>query len=704
MSETPRTRRTLDRGSTDPNVTPNYRPKRPAVTAKSRNLYFDTLRALALFRVLVFHLFGWAWLPLLFPSLGIMFALAGSLMAASLDRSQNATAVLRRRLHRLLPPLWAMGAILVPVMFFVGWTANDPGTQSPGLSLLAWIFPLTEPPASDVGYEWTLPLWYLRTYLWLVLLSPALLWLWRHFPKVMMTLPLLGLLLYSGGFLQVQSQFGSGLVSLLTFVTCWMLGFAHHDGMLQQIRMRSVFLIGMLLCLAGVWWAWRNPLPEPGFNLGDIPLAAAFYNLGYAALLMRLPLTGSTLSRVPPLRFLVDSVNQRAITIYIWGNFAIFLCFELMDRLDLYSFLSRSLWGLTSLGITLLVLTAIVLAVGWVEDLAARRPLRLVPESLGHQPPIPRPPTAVSTGPRRALEEPRTRTSRPAGKNRVVKFVVLAVVMSSLVALAVLMPSLVPRTNQFVRCVPPAALIGDLHSNPRMRDVAQMMVGSAENSSLYWEDNVGFLQYNVEGSDEWNRGYTGGIIGFTSRTSSMLELVRRYDALEPDNPLSPFLPALEAVNGTSSIKGLGAGYEQAWEEAAADPRFLKAQLGLAWDWYLEPALQQAAADGLHAFGQFVYYDAMIHHGISGFETIHQDAEGVALPPTEGGEETEWLQAWLDAREVYMTQEVSEITATRVTTAQQGLLDAGELQLRAPLEWEIYGDHFRIQVAPFCSLR
>lgn len=56
---------------------------------------------MALVRVVVFHLFGWAWLTVLFPSMGVMFALAGSLMARSLARP--AGGVIRSRLRRLLP-------------------------------------------------------------------------------------------------------------------------------------------------------------------------------------------------------------------------------------------------------------------------------------------------------------------------------------------------------------------------------------------------------------------------------------------------------------------------------------------------------------------------------------------------------------------------------------------------------------------------
>jgi len=74
---------------------------------RQRDRYIDTLRAVALVRVMTYHSFGWAWLPLLFPSMGIMFALAGSLVAASLDRSPgNPWRVLRKRTVRLLPPVW----------------------------------------------------------------------------------------------------------------------------------------------------------------------------------------------------------------------------------------------------------------------------------------------------------------------------------------------------------------------------------------------------------------------------------------------------------------------------------------------------------------------------------------------------------------------------------------------------------------------
>ncbi len=88
------------------------------VPPAGRDRYIDTLRALALVRVVTYHLLAWSWLPLLFPSMGVMFALAGGLVAASLARADQWT-MLHRRIRRLLPPLWAFGVILIPVMLWV---------------------------------------------------------------------------------------------------------------------------------------------------------------------------------------------------------------------------------------------------------------------------------------------------------------------------------------------------------------------------------------------------------------------------------------------------------------------------------------------------------------------------------------------------------------------------------------------------------
>ncbi len=113
--------------------------------------------------------------------------------------------------------------------------------------------------------------------------------------------------------------------------------------------------------------------------------------------------------------------------------------------------------------------------------------------------------------------------------------------------------------------------------DPAKKDIAMQLVSSAENSSLNWKGQYGYIQYNVEHNAEENRGYTAGIIGFTSATHDMLEVVRYYNKIAPDNLLTPFLPALKKVDGTSSRVGLGPAFRAAWKTAAGDPQFRKAQ-------------------------------------------------------------------------------------------------------------------------------
>src|SRR5689334_4468550 len=94
----------------------------------SRDRYFDTLRAVALIRVVAYHTFGWAWAGLVFPSMGVMFGLAGTLMAKSLERP--AAKVVRSRLRRLLPPFWFWGVFVVLAMLIHDWI--------PGWQIVYW--------------------------------------------------------------------------------------------------------------------------------------------------------------------------------------------------------------------------------------------------------------------------------------------------------------------------------------------------------------------------------------------------------------------------------------------------------------------------------------------------------------------------------------------------------------------------------------
>jgi chitosanase len=227
--------------------------------------------------------------------------------------------------------------------------------------------------------------------------------------------------------------------------------------------------------------------------------------------------------------------------------------------------------------------------------------------------------------------------------------------------------------------------------DPQKKQLAMQLVSSAENSTLAWRSQFGYLEDIGDG-----RGYTGGIIGFCSGTSDMLAVVAEYARREPGNRLARYLPALRAVDGSDSHAGLDPGFTTAWAAAASDPVFQKVQEDERDRGYFDPAVALAKADGLRALGQFAYYDAAVMHGVDGLRRVRADALRTAKSPTQGGDEQKYLSAFLDARVREMRTESAHSDTTRVDTAQRGFLDASNLDLNLPLRWKVYGDSYAIQ--------
>ncbi|MFK0044635.1 chitosanase [Streptomyces sp. NPDC090741] len=230
--------------------------------------------------------------------------------------------------------------------------------------------------------------------------------------------------------------------------------------------------------------------------------------------------------------------------------------------------------------------------------------------------------------------------------------------------------------------------------DPAKKDIAMQIVSSAENSSLDWKAQYKYIE---DIGDE--RGYTAGIIGFCSGTGDMLDLVEYYTDVKPGNVLAKYLPALRKVNGTDSHKGLDPNFTKDWAKAAQDSEFKKAQDHERDRVYFNPAVSQGKSDGVGTLGQFMYYDAIVMHGdgddSTSFRNIRKRALSKAKPPAQGGNETTWLNAFLDARVWAMKQEEAHSDTSRVDTAQRVFLKKGNLNLNTPLDWKVYGDSFHI---------
>jgi chitosanase len=273
------------------------------------------------------------------------------------------------------------------------------------------------------------------------------------------------------------------------------------------------------------------------------------------------------------------------------------------------------------------------------------------------------------------VHTPHIRTSRRT---------LLALIGASVVAAPLL-------TTQLATATPVSASGLD---DPAKKEIAMKLVSSAENSSLDWKAQYGYIEDIGDG-----RGYTAGIIGFCSGTGDMLDLVELYTQRKPGNVLAKYLPALREVDGTDSHDGLDPDYPRDWEKAAEDSAFQQAQNDERDRVYFNPAVSQGKADGIGTLGQFAYYDAIVMHGdgddATSFRNIRERALAQAQPPAQGGDEVAYLNAFLDARVWAMKQEEAHSDTSRVDTAQRVFLKNGNLNLDPPLDWKVYGDSYHI---------
>lgn len=350
----------------------------PAAGARDR--YLDALRALALVRVVTYHTFMWAWLSLVFPSMGVMFALAGSLMARSLDQ-RPALPVLRGRLRRLLPPLWLFAAVVVLAMMIHGWAPKEHHIGSWWMAMLLWVLPIGDPPGSAWAVQATDILWYLHTYLWLVLLSPLLLKVFRLSPVVVLCLSLVPIVVVQTVWTLPYNDAGTVATDVATYVTCWLLGFAHRDGLLERLRTGPALVIAAAVMAAGGWWAFHH-LSDGTYDLNNIPVAQALWSAGFVLVLLGFRPKTDWIGRIRPLERLIGVFNARAVTIYLWHEVALVLSVPLIDLMWQVTAFELSLpLGSTwfQFGVTWVLIAVAVMLFGWLEDIAARRRPMLLP-------------------------------------------------------------------------------------------------------------------------------------------------------------------------------------------------------------------------------------------------------------------------------------------------------------------------------------
>ncbi|MEU4422731.1 acyltransferase family protein [Actinoplanes sp. NPDC024001] len=332
-----------------------------------RSRWLDLLRTVAIFRVVTFHATGWGWLSYLFPSMGIMFGLAGSLMARSLTKvGDRAELAVWSRVKRLLPAVWLLGALLIPTMLFMGWDGDDARPFNEA-AVIAWIFPLSDPPGNDWAAPMTGVLWYIRTYLWLVLLSPALWASFRRWPVATTVLPL-GLIAVAPLVAPVSTWGSDILTSLGTYTPCWVLGFWHATGRLRSAPFLKI--LSFAVVCAGISFTWTRFYPPEQGSLQESPLGQALWSAAFILLLLRYEPKLDWLRKLKPLDWLVSKMNSRAVTIYLWHQLAIISTAPLLAASGVFEHGPVASWSLKMAMVWAGVILACFLF-GRVEDLTS---------------------------------------------------------------------------------------------------------------------------------------------------------------------------------------------------------------------------------------------------------------------------------------------------------------------------------------------
>jgi CubicO group peptidase (beta-lactamase class C family)/peptidoglycan/LPS O-acetylase OafA/YrhL len=272
-----------------------------------------------------------------------MFAITGALFATSF-RKHGLTLTLRRRFSRLFPPLWLYCAVVLALSTRLNLSTS---------SLWTFFLPLDQP-TSAIASEWfTSALWYVRAYLWILLLSPILFILVRKFGTI---IPIVGCLVVLCMALLAVDESGLGWVigDVFLYSTCATAGMAWlHQ---HEIRRTSLVTIGACSIAAVFIWVANRPLTSNVVNNDHVLhlLLGAFW----LSLLLTIP---SLLSKFSSTR-LAQFLNQYPLSIYLWHSMVAWFFWQITA--DWYP---SSIRAISITFATLASLPAITFLVGQLE-------------------------------------------------------------------------------------------------------------------------------------------------------------------------------------------------------------------------------------------------------------------------------------------------------------------------------------------------
>jgi peptidoglycan/LPS O-acetylase OafA/YrhL len=321
-------------------------------------VYLDALRAVALVRVVVYHASSWWWVTA-FTAMPLMFFIAGTLYAASLER-RAASRVVRDRYRRILVPYWVYLAAMVALWASLGVLGEI--TPANWVGFILPVLSVNGPPGpgADTALHLTwFALWYIQMHLILSLVGSPLRRAQRNRPRV-----LFGVLALLFALSAVTAP---GLAIAIFYAVCWIVGYYHFDGRLDSaLRHRWPVVCAVTAPLGALaFFGFHSRAPMVA-AVGVALLGAFWLALAVGLEPWIEPHLSGRRSRT-----VVNWFSQRSLTIYLWHGVALYIIFEagLPGSTNL---IARLAW-------CAVLLPLAVVLFGWAEDLAAKRPVQLWP-------------------------------------------------------------------------------------------------------------------------------------------------------------------------------------------------------------------------------------------------------------------------------------------------------------------------------------
>lgn len=204
------------------------------------------------------------------------------------------------------------------------------------------------------------------------------------------------------------------------------------------------------------------------------------------------------------------------------------------------------------------------------------------------------------------------------------------------------------------------------------------------------------------------RGYTAGKIGFTSATYDMALVIRKYLSHKPEkqNDWNPLLKVIDerSENYDGSTKGLEK-LPKLWKNSCSDADFIKSQDEIAYEMYMQPAMNELESLGLKSnFALLVIYDTLVQHGEG--EDANEDPDSykaiLSKVMTNPKNETGFLQEFLEVRRAVLenpsdeeTQEAWAESVDRIDSLED-LLYSPNRSLNHPIDLQMDDEVFHIK--------